>query len=290
MQFQLVTQFSDQDKHPLKIGDFIVMGMDSGHVGPVQVAWGSGATEIINDIECVGLEGDKLHRPIFVSTDFKEFQGTVLAVDPAGRGADELAFAVVSMLNGFLFVRACSGLQGGYCDANLQKLADAAKHYKATEIYVEKTFGDGMFNKLLAPFVNRTYPCHIEEMNSNKQKELRIIDTLEPALQGHKLIISEEVVKADQVNYNKYPEDSQHQYQLLYQLSRITRDRRSLKHDDRLDALSMGVSRWVEQMDRDTDKAEAEHRGRLQDASLRAFARQVKGNSQAKPNWTSEWS
>jgi hypothetical protein len=289
MQFQLVTQFSDQDKHPLKISDFIVMGLDKGELGPVQVAWGSGKSEIINDIDCVGLDGDKLHRPIFVSTDFAKYQGTVLAIDPAGRGADELSYAVVSMLNGFLYVRACEGLQNGYCDANLQKLADTAKTYGATEIYVEKTFGDGMFSKLLTPFVNKTYPCHIEEMNSNQQKELRIIDTLEPVMQGHKLIIAESVVKRDQINYNGYSEDSQHQYQLLYQLSRITRDRRSLKHDDRLDALSMGVSRWVEQMDRDTDKAEADHKGRLLDAELRKFKTQVLGHKHVSPNWTKPW-
>ena len=289
LQFQLITAMSDADRHPLKISDFMVMGIDSGHIAPVQVAWGSGASEIINDIECVGLEGDKLLRPIFISTDFKPYQGTVLSVDPAGRGSDELSFAVVSMMNGFLYVRACEGMQGGYSDENLQKIADAAKHYKATEIYVEKTFGDGMFNKLLAPFVNRTYPCHIEEMNSNKQKELRIIDTLEPVLQGHKMIISEELVKRDQTNYNHYPEDTAHQYQLLYQLSRITRDRKSLKHDDRLDALSMAVARWAEQMDRDTDKAEADHRDRMQDESLREFKRLVLGGPKRNKGWTSSW-
>jgi len=38
-------------------------------------------------------------------------------------------------------------------------------------------------------------------------------------------------------------------------MSRITRDRGSLGHDDRLDVLSMAVGYWVEQMSRDVDQA-----------------------------------
>ena len=34
----------------------------------------------------------------------------------------------------------------------------------------------------------------------------------------------------------------------MYQLSRITRDRGSLVHDDRLDALSIAVGYWTQQM------------------------------------------
>ena len=36
-------------------------------------------------------------------------------------------------------------------------------------------------------------------------------------------------------------------------MSRITRDRGAITHDDRLDALSMAVSYWVEQMNQDAD-------------------------------------
>jgi hypothetical protein len=290
MQFMLVTVFSDQDRYPLKLADLMILPLEGNHVAPVQVAWGSGATEVINDIECVGLEGDRLHKPIFISKDFKEYQATIIAIDPAGRGADELTYSVVSMLNGFLYVRACVGLQGGYEDKNLQQIADAAKHYKATEVYVEATWGDGMFSKLLTPFLTRTYPCHIEEMKSNKQKELRIIDTLEPVMQGHKLIVSEELIKSDQVNYNRYSEDTQHNYQLFYQMSRITKDRKSLSKDDRLDSLSMAVGRFAEQMDRDTQKAEADHRDRLRDADLRKFKELVLGRPASKAKWTDTWS
>tara|TARA_R110001606_G_C15366129_1_gene649046 strand:- start:198 stop:500 length:303 start_codon:yes stop_codon:yes gene_type:complete len=46
-------------------------------------------------------------------------------------------------------------------------------------------------------------------------------------------------------------------YSLFYQLSRLTLDRGSLRHDDRLDALAMAVAYWLSQMDSDAKKLEA---------------------------------
>ena len=289
MQFMLSTNLSDQDRYPLKMSDLMVMALEGMNIAPVQVAWSSDSTIIINDIDCVGLEGDRLHRPIFVSKDWKEYQGTVLAVDPAGRGQDELSYAIVSMLNGFLYLRGCVGLKGGYTEENLKLIAEAAKHYKSTEVYVEATWGDGMFTRLLTPVLNKIYPCHIEEMKSNKQKELRIIDTLEPVMQQHKLIVSEELIKADQKNYNGYAQDYQHNYQLFHQLTRITRERKSLAKDDRLDSVAMAVARWSEQMDQDTSSMEAKHLEKLRDQANREFIRACTGKDVGRPKWNGSW-
>ena len=46
-----------------------------------------------------------------------------------------------------------------------------------------------MFTKLLLPFVTKTYPVTIEEIRHQEAKEKRIIDTLEPLMQQHRLII-----------------------------------------------------------------------------------------------------
>lgn len=43
-------------------------------------------------------------------------------------------------------------------------------------------------------------------------------------------------------------------YQLFYQLTRITKERGALAHDDRLDALSMAVAYWSEQMSKVVDE------------------------------------
>ena len=64
-------------------------------------------------------------------------------------------------------------------------------------IIVESNFGDGMFTQLLKPVVQRYYPVTIEEVNHTKQKELRIIDTLEPVMNQHGLVVSPQLIRQD---------------------------------------------------------------------------------------------
>jgi hypothetical protein len=55
------------------------------------------------------------------------------------------------------------------------------------------------------------------------------------------------------------------------------RERGALANDDRLDALAIAVSYWVEHMARDTEKAADDHKTELLEASLRDFANTVFG-------------
>ena len=286
MQFMLDTAASDTDRYPLKLSDLIVMGLTPG-LGPVRVAWGSGPEQVINDLPNVGLTGDRLHRPIFVAKDYVEYQGVVMAIDPSGRGGDELGYAIVAMLNGTLYLLRCRGLKGGYSDENLQALADEAKKYAVKHVVVEDNFGDGMFTKLLTPFLVRTYPVTTEGVRHSTQKEKRIIDTLEPVLNQHRLVVDEKVISDDFENYNEYADDHAQKYQLFYQMTRLTKDRGSLAKDDRIDVLAMAVAYWVEQMDKDVQEALKEHRESLLEAELARFAEQVLGGGSSRTSWTS---
>ena len=80
------------------------------------------------------------------------------------------------------------------------------------------------------------------------QKEVRIIDTLEPVLTQHRLVIDEALARRE-------ARADDHKYSLLYQLSHITRDRGSLKHDDRLDALAGAVAHYMRSMGQSVDEA-----------------------------------
>ena len=286
MQFMLDTAASDTDRYPLKLSDLVIMSLNA-ELAPVRVAWGSGPEQVVSDLPNVGLTGDRLHRAMFLSKEFADFQGCVMAIDPAGRGGDELAYAIVAMLNGVLYVLDVGGMKGGYADDNLEELARLAKRYKVKEIIVESNFGDGMFLKLLTPFLVRIHPVTTSEVRHNTQKEARIIDTLEPVMNQHRLVIDEALVRKDYENYNDHPADHAHKYQLLFQLTRITRERQALAHDDRLDALAIAVAYWVEQMDKDVQKSIEEHKANLLDIELAKFAEQVLGGSQTSTNWMS---
>lgn len=284
MQFMLDTAASDTDRYPLKLSDLVIMSLNPD-IAPIKVAWGAGPEQIINDLPNVGMAGDKLLRPMFIAKDFIEYQGVVMAIDPAGRGGDELGYAIVAMLNGFLYVLASGGLKGGYTDDNLEKLARLAKRYHAKQIIIESNFGDGMFTKLLTPFLVRIHPCTTEEVRHNTQKEKRIIDTMEPVMNQHRLVFDDALVRQDYENYNDYPQEHAHKYQLLYQLTRITRERQALAKDDRLDALAMAIAYWVEQMDKDTQQVLQEHHNKALDDELEKFQHQVLGMSPVSSNW-----
>jgi hypothetical protein len=125
---------------------------------------------------------------------------------------------------------------------------------------VESNFGDGMFDELLKPYLMKARPVTVEGVRHSIQKERRIIDTLEPVMNQHRLIIDRRVIEKDYESTRKYPTEKALGYQLMYQLSRISKNKRALDHDDRLDVLSMAVGYWVQQMAQDAEKKISEHK------------------------------
>jgi hypothetical protein len=255
LQFMLDTRLSDANKYPLKLRDLIVMDADINFTGPENLTWGASPDLIQADLPCVGLNGDRYYRPQRLAEHWLEYTGSVLAIDPSGRGKDETSYAVAKVLNGFIFVPDAGGLTGGYSTETLEKLCRVARDNKVNKILIEANWGDGMFTALLQPVLTRIYPhCQVEEVRHSKQKELRIIDTLEPVISGHKLVMAASVIRKDFESTQSYPSEHAHKYQLFWQMSHITRDRGSLIHDDRLDALSMAVADCVNQISQDAER------------------------------------
>lgn len=253
LQFLLDTTLSDANRFPLKCSDFIVMDVDP-HIGPVALTYGSGQEQLLAE-DCVGLRGDRWYGPMYTSKDFAEFTGSVMYVDPSGRGSDRTGVAVVKMLNGTLFIRRLVGFDGGYDEKTMSAIAHLAKLEKVNLIQVESNFGDGMFTQLLKPYLTRIHPCTVEDIRVSKQKELRIIDTLEPVLNQHRLVLDRSIIRGDMAAEPKH--------QVFWQLTRITKDKGALAHDDLLDALAGAVAYWVERLGVDQSTAEEDHAKRL---------------------------
>lgn len=249
LQFMLDTSLSDSNKYPLKLSDLIIYSCDRD-TAPEKVVYG--IMKPMLDLPNVGLSGDKFYAPEDTIGRL-DYQGSVLAIDPSGRGSDETAYAVVKMLNGYLYVVDAGGVAGGYSESTLQHLTDLAKIHKVNMVLVESNFGDGMFTELLKPYLLKTHPCTLEEVRHSKQKENRIIDTLEPVMNQHKLVIDPKVIQKDYDSVQSMPPDVGIKYMLTYQMTRITKVRGALAHDDRLDVLAMAVQYWVDQMAADAD-------------------------------------
>jgi len=253
LQFMLDTSLSDQDRYPLKLSDLIISSINPDHA-PEKVIWSNSPEYSLPDLPCVGFNGDRYYRPAQEFGDWIEYTGSVMSIDPSGKGKDATGYAIVKMLNGNLFVTDAGGLVGGYDDSVLTKLSRLARDHKVNTIIIEENFGGGMFAELLKPVLTKFHPCQVENIRNNKTKEFRIIDTLEPVMNSHRLIIDRKIVEKDyRSNTNEAPERKL-KLQLFYQMSRITRHKGSLVHDDILDALSGAVSYWTDYMSADEDR------------------------------------
>ena len=270
LQFMLNPKLSDADRYPLKINDLIIMDVDVD-TAPEKVLWSSDPDQADRTLPNVGLSGDRYKRPAKTIGDNIPYTGSVLSIDPSGRGKDETGYAVVKMLNGQLFVPDAGGIRGGYDEVTLKRLVSIAKDNKVNKVVIESNFGDGMFMELIKPLFRTAYPITIEEVRHNKQKELRIVDVMEPVLNSHRLIVDPSVINNDYKSALSYPIEQQTRYMLMYQLSRITRDKGSLVHDDRLDALSIAIGYWVQQMAADVNQNMIDRKQELLDQELTNF-------------------
>jgi hypothetical protein len=270
MQFMLSTQLSDLERFPLKVKDLIVMPID-GDTAPLKLQWGPLEERAYKELPNVAMRGDNMYPPMNVGDITSDYTGSVLAIDPSGRGADETGYAVVKMINGYQYVPAAGGLQGGYDRDTLVELAHIAKKHKVNAVIVESNFGDGMFIELLKPILHSIHRCAIEEVRHSTQKERRIIDTLEPVMMAHKLVIAPEVIEQDYRTAQKYEQAVRLSKMLIYQLTRITAEKGCLRHDDRLDALAIAVGYFSEAMARDEEDGIRRIKEEALEKELQAF-------------------
>ena len=281
LQFMLDTSLSDANRYPLKLEDLCIMDVDNDKA-PEKIVWGRDKDKII-DIPNVGLPGDFYYKPLDTVGDYVDYTGSVMAIDPSGRGKDETAYAVVKMLNGVLHLIDFGGIEGGYDENVLKTISVLAQKYKVNYIIVESNFGDGMFTELLKPVLTKVYPVTIEEVRHNIQKEKRIIDVLEPVMNQHRLVIDRKALERDYSSVQHYPPEKQAKYMLAYQMTRITREKGALVHDDRIDVLSMAVAYWVEQMAADVDKEIKVRKDKLLDEELERFMENAIGRDRYQP-------
>jgi len=282
LQFMLDTSISDANRYPLKLEDLMVMPLDRERA-PIALAHGKDPRKNgLDDLSAVGFTGDSYWAPMWADETFQPYAGSVLAIDPSGRGQDETGYAVVKQLAGRLFLTASGGLRGGATPENLAFLSKVAKDHKVNAVALETNFGDGMWGQLFRPVLANVWPCSVEEFRSHGQKELRILNTLEPIVQQHRLVVDRAVIEADLITASEDPK-----YSLFWQFCRVTRDRGSLAHDDRLEALQMAVEYWLERMSIDENKAADAHREALLEEALRMFEDDAGGLtiSRAGPNW-----
>jgi hypothetical protein len=284
LQFMLDTTASDAEKYPLKLKDLIVHDCDP-EMAHVQLVWGGSNQLTDQGLRIGGLDGDYYVRAAWQSPEMTKYTSTVMAIDPSGKGKDETGFAIIKYLNGFLYLVDVGGFLDGFAEGTLASLAGKALRWKVNNIIIEENYGGGMFNQLLKPHLIRAFGnanngklgsagAIDEEWNgwSSTQKEMRILDTLEPILQSHRLVVDRAVLERDW----KQQEES-HQYSFIYQMTRMARVKGCLPHEDRLESVSMCCQYFVEKMNKDASRARDQHKAAMLEKELRNWHRHVHG-------------
>jgi hypothetical protein len=185
-----------------------------------------------------------------------------------------------------VFLVDVGGFQEGFSEETLKALAATAIRHRVNWVIDEPNYGGGMFRQLLKPHLialggeqRGEDPKHPiakfdEEWKgwSHTQKELRILDTLEPVMQSHRLIVDRRVIEKDLA-----VQQDHEAFSLVQQMTRMERIKGALAHEDRLEAVSMAVAYWTERMNRDQKLALKDHKEGVLKAELKQFMKHTIG-------------
>ena len=246
LQFMLDTSLSDAEKFPLKLADLIVTSVNPT-TAPESIIWCSDPRNVIKEAPTVGLPGDYFYSPMELQGNWDVYTETVCSVDPSGRGSDETAAAFISQRNGFLYVHEMRAYRDGYSDKTLLDILRGCKKFNATKLVIETNFGDGIVSELFRKHLIQTkQSIDIEEVRANVRKEDRIIDSLEPVLNQHRLVIDRAIIDWDFSSNPDMAPEERIGYMLFSQMTRMCREKGAIKHDDRLDCLAQGVKYFTD--------------------------------------------
>lgn len=254
LQMMLDTSLSDMDMYPLRVSDLLFLNVDKEKGLPSHLHTTKNSTSVIKK------PSGHILKPALYMADATggeniPFSRIIMSIDPAGGGAnaDETGYAIVGQSGDRLVILDAGGLKGGYNSETFEKLSGLLIKWKINELVIEKNFGYGAFQavwKNHAMFKEHIAVPIIEVQNSG-QKESRICDILEPFINSRKLVMDLDLIENDWKSAMTKDKDKT-SYCLLLQMAEITRDKDCLKHDDRIDALSIAVAHLKDSMYEDT--------------------------------------
>lgn len=283
LQYMLDTTLLDKDRFPLKVADLIFHDLDPFKV-PSIFQWSNHPMHQLGDIPGQ-LAKQKYYRAGLVGDDYVKYVSKIVAFDPAGGGqnGDETGYAVIFSAAGKLFLMECGGIPGGNGTDAMEAAVAILRKWDVQKAVVEKNFGHGAYAVTLESTImtenfkliglpdkerlEKTVNCGVVEVYNTGQKELRIADGLEPIIANHKLVVNTSVITENISSTQKYEAAKRVMYNLFHQMHNLTRDRGSLMHEDRLEAVQIGISELMLEI-RMVDEEETR---KIKDAELEAI-------------------
>lgn len=264
LQYMLDTSLADEIRMQLKLKDLLVGEFAFDRV-PEQLSWAADERfKLKFEPHMFAILKPDLYLPASMDGGWGALQQMTMFVDPAGNGGDELAYAVGGVLGPYIHVCSIGGFKGGFAEDNLEKCIALAEEFGVKIIFVEKNMGAGAVGQLFRNYMNRINEktgkkrvtgIGVEDRQKNGQKEKRIVDTLRPIMQRHRLIFHRRAIDDDWKSLAQYPSDQRSIRSVFHQIHNITTDRGSLQKDDRIDALEGLVRELTPALIRDDEAA-----------------------------------
>jgi hypothetical protein len=282
LQFMLDPSLSSVDDYPLRLRDLLVHPLDLVKTVNSYIHAPVSKNEA-TDLPMVGFHSDMIYNAVVLpDPEWVPYDRIIMAIDPSGKGRDETGYAVLASMGGYLFLLDAGGVPG-HGEADCFKLLDAAQKYKVSAIYVEPNYGGGTFASLLtAHMKTHGYLCSIMDSEwARGNKEERILATLVPVVQSHRLVVDRDLFQRDYRSVNHLPEDEAFGYRLFYQMTHLTGRKGDIPHDDRVESVAIAVAEMARLLgDRAEDATQRRERVRL-DRELEDYLR----TAQEGPKW-----
>jgi len=270
-QFKMWLDADVGKKNPLKLRDLIVMDIAPPTPAkpklllPSELVWSTLTQHRVLELEVDSLPGDTHVFGPAKADIWVPAEEVSCWVDPSGEGKDETTWTIFGSQAGRAFLLHQGSSQDGHSEEVLKQIARDCKHWGVQVVEVESNFGQGMFSSLLRPQMTlEGLTCDIEDYRQGRaSKESRILAISEPVFTGHRLVVNAQVLREDfKVEYPHIEKAQRRFFRLTYQLTRLTKQKGALKHDDRVDGLSGGLRRFAERMQKTLDNARAEGKDR----------------------------
>ncbi len=243
LQYMLNTDLSDAMRQQLRLRDLILYEGQHDTV-PEQFMWAALAEHRYELPRVFPVTGAELYYAAATSSSFQPLTNRTLYIDPAGTGGDEVAYAGGGALGPYIHLIVWGGLQGGLSEPNLDRLVEIIKEYGFTHVVVEQNMGAGTATQVIKNYfysvvdgAKRLPGVGVSERRVAGQKELRIIDTVRPVQQRHRLVMHVSALEMDLDTAAVYNVQERDIRSGIYQMHNLTSDRGSLVRDDRIDAL-----------------------------------------------------
>lgn len=259
LQYMLSTSLVDKEKFPLKLGDIIYSNEFNHETCSEEYV----RTDIKAGVKVNEAKGTDLTYSSISKGHKIPMSRVVMSLDPAGGGNDEFAWTIAGTRNGYIFRIDGGAWHTGLNRNVLMDIKSLISKYNVNDLVVEINYGGDTLVQLLKQEVN----INIIPIKNTKQKESRIISTLEPLLNQRKLVVND-----------TFFEDKE----LLNQFCNITPERGALKMDDRLDSLEMAVSELNESLSLNLERMKEMEEDRRLEANIRKYSRL----GRKKANWS----